>query len=588
MANNGLFVRGVLVKTVFSYVKPYKWSAIIALFLMLIELTVELVQPLIIAKVIDDGIIAEDLASISYWGVILVILALSAVISGIINSYFSSHTAQSFAFDLRNALFSKIQSFTISTYSKFPTSGLITRLTSDVQQVQTVLFMSLRIMLRAPLAAVGSLIMAFVVNPKMALFLLIGIPILIVFLYIIVKKGVLAFSGVQRRLDRVTRVLQEDLQAIRLVKAYMRSNYETGRFQEVADLLKLDTIKALRVMELIQPVLLFVMNISLLVALWFGFIEVSNGDAQIGELIAIVNYALRMTGYFSMFAFIINSFSRAKASAERMEEVLLIEKGIEVHDSKETLPVIKESNESIRFEHVSFKYPNTDIAVLKDISFSIAHGEKLAIMGATGAGKSTLLNLIPRFYEPLSGAIYINGQNIKNWSLQELRTTIGYVPQQSMLFTGTIYENVSWGKQGVKLDEVQEATSRTQIHQTVMNFPNQYESRVGQKGVNLSGGQKQRLSIARALIRNSQILILDDSTSALDVKTESAFWNALEEDRTTMLVVTQKIRTAKGADKIMLLDEGEIVAFGTHEQLLKTSEHYNQIVLSQQEQVGGV
>ncbi|MFC7686160.1 ABC transporter ATP-binding protein [Ureibacillus sp. GCM10028918] len=574
-------------KTVFSYVLPYKWPVLIALCLMFTELVVELIQPLIIAKIIDDGIVAKDIGTIGNWGIILLVLAFAAFASGVINSYFSSHVAQSFAFDLRNALFSKIQSFTMATYLRFPTSGLITRLTSDVQQVQSVLFMSLRIMLRAPLSALGSLIMAFVVNPKMAMFLLIGTPILVVFLVIIVKKGVHLFSEVQSRLDRVNRVLQENLQAIRLVKAYMRGKHEQIRFQKVSSNLQLDTVKALRIMELIQPVLLFVMNISLLAALWFGSMDVRNGDAQVGELVAVVNYALRITGSFSMFAFIIIALSRAKASSERMEEILQIEKGTETYSStSRPFGLNSISNEMIRFESVTFQYPNTKKAVLQNLSFSVAPGEKLAIMGATGAGKSTLLNLLPRFYDPTNGAIYVNGRNIQDWPLEELRAIIGYVPQSSMLFTGSIYENVSWGKQGGSMDEVMLATTNAQIHQTVENFPSRYETRVGQKGVNLSGGQKQRLSIARALIRNSSILILDDSTSALDVKTETAFWDAIEGEKATMLVVTQKIRTAKGADRILLLDDGRAVGYGTHEELLGTNARYKQIVMSQQEQEG--
>ncbi len=572
-------------KTIISFIKPYKWPAIAALCLMLMELFVELVQPLIIAKIIDDGIVEKDLKTIGYWGIVLVLLAFLAVISGIVNSYFSSHVAQSFSFDIRNALFSKIQSFSMATYLRFPSSGLITRLTSDVQQVQTVLFMSLRIMLRAPLSAIGSIIMAFFVNPKMALFLLIGTPILVVFLYVIVKKGVRYFAQVQRRLDRVNRVLQENLQAIRLVKAYMRNRYEEKRFEAVADQLKTDTMKALRVMELIMPILLFIMNMSLLAALWFGSIEVGNGKANVGELVAVINYAMRITGSFSMFAFIINSFSRAKASAERMEEILEIENGIENQFSKSEHSKSGDVN-TIQFEHVTFTYPHTEKQVLKDISFTVHQGEKIGIMGATGSGKSTMLNLIPRFYEPSSGAIYVNGRNIKEWPLEELRALIGFVPQQSMLFTGSIYDNISWGKQNVKIDEVMVASAKAQILETIENFPNQFNTRIGQKGVNLSGGQKQRLSIARALIRKAPVLILDDSTSALDVKTESAFWEALKDERATMLVVTQKIRTAKDMDKILLIENGCIVAFGPHEELLKTSEQYKRIVLSQQEQVG--
>ncbi|SOC11023.1 ATP-binding cassette subfamily B protein [Ureibacillus xyleni] len=571
-------------RTVFSFIKPYRWPATIAICLMLIELAVELVQPLIIGKIIDEGIVANDIKSISYWGLLLLGLALLAFTSGVINSYFSAHAAQSFAFDLRNALFSKIQSFTMATYLKFPTSGLITRLTSDVQQVQTVFFMSLRIMMRAPLSVIGSLIMVFFVNYKMALFLVIGTPLSALFLFFIVKKGVHSFAQVQRRLDKVNRVLQENLQGIRLVKAYMCLDYEGKRFEQVAGDLKTDTVKALRIMEIIMPVLLFVMNVSLLLAIWFGAMDVKNGSAQVGELVAVVNYALRMTGTFSMFAFIINAFSRAKASSERMEEILTVEHGTE--SSTEVSNVKENKVSSIQFDRVSFKYPNINRQILNDVSFTVMKGEKLAIMGATGAGKTTLLNLLPRFYEATSGVIYINGIDIKDWPLENLRTMFGYVPQQSMLFTGSISENVRWGKQEAVLDEILDATSRAQIHDTIEQLPRKYETRVGQKGVNLSGGQKQRLSIARALIGKPQILILDDSTSALDVKTESEFWEAIKGEQATMFVVTQKVRTAKEADKILLLSEGQVIGFGTHEQLMETSHEYKQIAKSQAEQVG--
>ncbi|RKQ19041.1 ABC transporter ATP-binding protein [Ureibacillus endophyticus] len=572
-------------RTVFSFIKPYKVPAIIALCLMLMELAVELVQPLIIGKIIDDGIVANDMNSIAIWGLTLLGLAFLAFTSGVINSYFSAHAAQSFAFDLRNALFSKIQSFTMATYLKFPTSGLITRLTSDVQQVQTVFFMSLRIMMRVPLMVIGSLIMVFFVNSKMALFLMIGAPISFLFLFFIVKKGVRSFAQVQRRLDKVNRVLQENLQGIRLVKAYMRLSYEGNRFEQVAGHLKTDTVKALRIMEIIMPVLLFVMNGSLLIAIWFGAIDVKNGHAQVGELVAVVNYALRMTGSFSMFAFIINAFSRAKASAERMEEILIVEHGTETK-SFEVNNLVEHKVGSIQFDKVSFNYPNSDRQILNNVSFTVMEGEKLAIMGATGSGKSTLLDLLPRFYDVTSGTIFINGRDIKEWPLERLRAMFGYVPQQSMLFTGSISENVRWGKQDAELNEIINATTKAQIHNTLENLPNKYETRVGQKGVNLSGGQKQRLSIARALIRKPPILILDDSTSALDIKTEAAFWEDIRDEQATMFVVTQKVRTAKEADKILLLNEGQVIAFGTHEKLMQMSEEYRQIAKSQAEQVG--
>lgn len=568
-------------KTVFSYIKPYKWPALIALMLMLIELFVELVQPLIMAKIIDEGIIGSNVEKVWLWGAVMFALSLVALVAGIVNSYFASHAALSFGYDLRNAIFNKIQSFTMATFLKFPTSSLITRLTNDITQVQNVFFMSLRIMLRAPLAVIGSIVMAFVVNAKMAVFLVIGVPILIIFLMVMVKRGVSYFSLVQFRLDRVNRVLQECLQAVRLVKAYMRGQYESNRFAKVADSLKFDTIKALRTMELILPVLLLVMNLSLLAVLWFGAREVSTSSAQVGDLVAVINYAMRMSGAFSMFAFIIIALARAKASAERMEEILVVEEGLEVR-SGQAIEFDEEQLGTVRFQNVSFAYQNNP--VLQNVSFDVKQGEKLAIMGATGSGKSTLLSLIPRFYEVTSGAVYVNGRNVQDWDLDALRAMIGFVPQQSLLFTGSISENVSWGKVGANLLEIEAAAEKAQIHEAVESFPNAYNTRVGQKGVNLSGGQKQRLSIARALIRKSQILILDDSTSALDVKTEAALWDALDEERATMLVVTQKIRTARGADRILLLDNGVVIGFGSHAELMQTSELYQRIAQSQQEQ----
>ena len=568
-------------KTVFSYVKPYKWPIAVALFLMLTELAVELVQPLLIAKIIDDGILKQDQSVIWVWGSVMMGMAFLAFLSGATNSYFASHAAQSFAFDLRSALFKQVQQFTMATFTRFPSSGLITRLTSDVTMVQNVLFMSLRIMLRAPLLVLGSLIMAFIVNAYLAMFLVVAVPFLIIFLYIMVRKGVTYFARVQVSLDRVNRVLQENLQAVRLIKAYLRGKYESSRFEQVSGLLKMDTVKALRMMEIILPLLLFVMNVSLLAVLWFGADRIQTNDAQIGELVAIVNYAMRMTGAFSMFAFIIMAVARAKASAERMEEVLLVNEGLERNE--QTGEMRKLANGEITFRNVSFNYLNTKEPVLKDISFSVKSGEKLAIMGATGSGKSTLLQLITRFFDVTSGSVEIDGKDVKDWSLDQLRQTIGLVPQQSLLFSGSIYQNLAWGKIEASIEELEQAAKQAQIHTSVEQFTKGYETRVGQKGVNLSGGQKQRLSIARALVRKPEILLLDDSTSALDVKTETALWEALEKEDATMLVVTQKIRTARGADRILLLDNGRISGYGTHEELLRSTKLYREIAESQQE-----
>lgn len=554
---------------------------IIALVFMLVELSVELVQPLLIAVIIDDGILAGDQQAIIFWGSIMLGISFLALLAGIINTYIASHVVQSYGFDIREALFKKVQAFTMATFLKFPTASLITRLTTDVTITQNVIFMGLRIMLRAPLLVVGSIIMSFVVNPYLAMFLVIGAPFLVVFLYIMSRNGLKLFGKVQKSVDQVTRKIQENLQAVRLIKAYLRGNFESSRFAAVAADLKMDNVKAFRIMELILPVLLFVMNISLLAVLWFGAKEIQTGDVELGELVAIINYAMRMTGAFSMFAFIIIFFSRAKASSERMEEVLLVEDGIEIinTDSEGANPRIGE----IQFQHVSFHYPTTDMSVLRDVSFKIKPGSKLAIMGATGSGKSTLLNLIPRFFDTTEGAILIDGIDVKEWPLKELRKIIGLVPQQSILFTGSIEENLGWGDQAATEELLREAAHQAQIHDSIEQFPDQYNTRVGQKGVNLSGGQKQRLSIARALVRKPEILLLDDSTSALDVSTENALWEALEEENATMLVITQKIRTAKGADHILLLEEGQVSAYGTHDELMKDSSLYKAIAESQQE-----
>ncbi|WP_211655102.1 ABC transporter ATP-binding protein [Planococcus alpniumensis] len=565
-------------KTVFSYTKPYSFLIGVALFLMLLELVVELLQPLVIASIIDDGIVAGDQDTIIRLGLVLMGLSLIGFMSGVVNSYFASHVSHSFSFDVRRQVYERVQSFSLAMFNKFPASGLITRLTSDIQMIQQVLYMGLRIMLRAPLIVIGSMVMAFVVNAQLAFYLIIVFPVLLVFLYVMVRKGVVYFSFVQRRLDKVNRMVQENLQAVRLIKAYLRGKYEANRFSEVAGALKTDTVKAFRIMEIILPILLFGMNVSLLAVVWFGAFEIQSGDAQIGELVAIINYAMRMTGAFSMFSFIIMAFARGKASSDRIEEILLADDGGEAVNGT-TVP-LREG--AVRFDDVSFAYPGTSRRVLENISFELAPREKLAIMGATGSGKTSLLQLIPRFYEATEGSVSVHGRDVREWNLQELRKTIGLVPQQSMLFTGSISNNLAWGKEQAELLELTEAAEKAQIDETVQRFPKGYETRVGQKGVNLSGGQKQRLSIARALVRKPSILILDDSTSALDVKTESALWAELDKEQATTLLVTQKVRTAMRADRILLLEDGVASAYGTHEELLDMSPLYREIAQSQQ------
>lgn len=564
---------------IFKRSLKYKWFMAVALLCMLTELTVELLQPYFISKVIDDGIVMEQIDVVWLYLGVMLSLSLLSFIAGIINSFFASFVATSFSYDLRMAIFKRIQNFTLTTLSKFPTSSLITRLTQDVLMTESLLYMSLRVVLRAPLLVIGSLVMSFIVNPTLGFYLSALTPFLLIFLYIAAKRGANIFLRVQKRLDKLNRFIQQNLEAVRLIKANDRASFENDKFFGVAGKLKNDTVSGLRLMESILPVLLIIMNTSLLIVIWASSDLLAAGNVQIGEVVAVINYALRMQGGFSMFAFIIIAYSRSKASSERMNEVL--DSPI-AENNNET--IYKESKAgSVRFDNVSFKYPGSTRYVLNDISFEVAENENLVIMGGTGSGKSTLISLIPRMYDVKEGNVYVNDIDVQDWNEEDLRQTIGYVPQSAILFSGSIYENLLWGDDEALHGDILASTEKAQIHDNIEGFDHQYKTIVGQRGVTLSGGQKQRLSIARALVRRPSILILDDSTSALDIKTESALWEALNEEAATRIVITQKIVTAQTADRVILLDDGRISATGTHDELLEQSELYRRINASQNE-----
>ncbi|MCE4957213.1 ABC transporter ATP-binding protein [Macrococcoides caseolyticum] len=564
---------------ILKFTKPYSGYIIFALILMLLELAVELSLPVILSQIINEGILKHDLNQAFYYLGLLVVMSIAAFICGIINSFVASHVCHGFSFDLREALFQHIQKFSLTTLEKFSTSSIITRLTSDVIACEMVLFMSLRIMLRAPLLVIGSIVMSFMVAPHLAVYLLIGSPIIFIFLYISARSGMKLFKRVQKELDGVNRTIQQNLSSVRMIRANLSGAYETSKFESTSTLLKNDTVKALKLMERILPFLLIVMNIALLVVIYMGAKDVTQNALNVGALVAVINYALRMQGGFSMFAFIIIAFSRAKASSDRMTEVLktpvdeeLSETNIQPHAG----------GVSVEFIDVDFKYPLSHRNVLENINFKVNAGEKFVVMGATGSGKSAMLSLIPRMYEPTRGQILIDGKDIKEYQESHLREMIGYVPQKNTLFTGTVFDNIIFGNQLAGESEVMRATEIAQIHDNIMDFDQQYKTRVGQEGVNLSGGQKQRIAIARAIIREPNILILDDSTSALDIHTESKLFNTLQQLPMTRIIVSQKIETAKTADHILLLDQGKVVGFGDHASLLKTSELYQQINDSQE------
>ena len=558
------------------FLKPYRLPMSIALLLMLTELGVELFHPLLMAKIIDDGILKGDLTVVMVWGGVMVGISLIAFASGMINSFYAAHVSQSFGFDIRKQIFVKVQKFSFEKLSKFPASSLITRMTNDITQLQNTLFMGLRIMLRAPLLIIGAIIMSFIVNASLASIFVIVIPVVVLMLLWIMKKGSRLFKHVQSRLDLVNDVLRESLMGMRLIKAYVRRDHEINRFTNATNSLRDSTITTLRLIESSMPILLLIMNLAIIVILWNGSTQVANGNVQVGEVVALVNYGLRVTAALSMFSFIVMFLTRSHASASRISEVLDTEID---HDHEETTNTF--ANGTIKFDHVSFTYPNTDQVVLSDISFTVNAGETIALLGGTGSGKSTLFQLIPRFYEVDSGQIIIDDTSVDTINLKNLRDQIGLVPQEAVLFTGTIKENIAWGNEHATIEEIIEAAQSAQIHETIEKLPDKYETKIGQKGVNLSGGQKQRLSVARALVRKPKLLLLDDSTSALDVKTEMKLLKAIEKYSCTTLLITQKISSAQEADKILLLDEGVLIAVGRHDELRKTSSLYQKIYHSQ-------
>ncbi|ASA23084.1 ABC transporter ATP-binding protein [Paenibacillus donghaensis] len=602
---------------ILSYLKKYRVAAIAALVMMLIELAVELSQPLLISKIIDEGISKQDASVVWFWGTVLVASAGVAFGAGVLSSFLASHASQGFAFDLRDKLYAKVQSFSYEVFNRFAASSLITRLTGDVSQLQDTVFMSLRFMTRVPLVVMGSVIMALVVHVKLGLLLVVTLPLLIGFLYWVMRKASALFRIVQIRLDTVNGVIQENLTGIRLIRVFVRMVHEMGRFASFSTELMKSSMSALRLTETTMPFIMLIVNAAILAVLWFGRIEIAAGEATLGQTVAVINYSTRMIGALSALSWIVVTFSRARASSQRIGEVM--EQGAEASEMSVEAGERKQAGGSVAGEwkqasatavgmvyigqqgtpeaaghapiqgavelnHVSFSYPESDIRVLEDISFAARPGERIAIMGATGSGKSTLVALIPQLYKQTAGSILIDGVESSGMEISRLRRNIGYVPQEVLLFSGTVRENISWGNEHASLEEIRQAAKAAQIHKTIEGLPDGYETMLGQRGVNLSGGQKQRLTIARALVRRPAILILDDSTSALDAVTEGQLLQALKQMSCTTFLITQKISSTVSADLILLLDEGRLIGRGTHRELMAESDLYRKI---QESQTGG-
>jgi ATP-binding cassette, subfamily B, multidrug efflux pump len=563
------------------FLAPYwRWAALAPL-LMAIEVTMDLMQPRLLQRIVDQGIARSDMNVVVSTGLSMVGVALVGLAAGVGCGVFTVLAGQGYGADLRGALFRKVQALSFGNLDRLETGGLITRLTNDVTQVQEVVMMLLRTMVRVPLLLIGSLIMAVLTSPRLALIFVVLIPVVLATLIWIINKTFPMFGEVQRRLDTLNSVLQENLAGVRVVKAFARSRHELARFGRANDRLMDQNIAAVRAGAITMPIMMLTLNAGVVAALWFGGLQFNTGGLQVGQLVAFINYLSQTLMSLMMISMLIVRFARAEASAERIHEVL---------DSAPDLPTSPGALATtvprgrVVFEDVSFSYyADGRDPVLKEISFVAEPGQTVALLGATGAGKSSLVNLIPRFYDVTGGRITIDGIDIRAVEQAALRESIGVALQEAVLFTGTIRDNIHYGRPDAAEEQVVAAARMAQAHDFISRFPDGYDSVVGQRGVNLSGGQKQRIAIARALLTQPAVLILDDSTSAVDVGTEARIQKALanQPERQTRVVVAQRISTVLAADTILVLDDGRVVAQGSHAELLESSPIYREIYASQ-------
>lgn len=564
-----------------KYIKPYWKSALLAPLMMFMEVVMDLLQPTLMASIVDKGIARQDGRMIIKTGCMMIGIALLGFLGGLGCIVASSFASINFGTDLRSDVFKKIQEYSFANLDKFSPASLITRLTNDIVQVQNVVMMSLRIMIRAPLLCIGGLILAISINARLALIFVVAVPLLVIFLVMIIKKGFPLFTKVQEKLDRINAVIRENLAGVRVIKAFMRTNLEKSRFDAANDELAEITIKASKLMILAMPLMMMTMNICVIAVIWFGGAMAATGEILVGEIMAFINYMTIILMSLLMVSFTLVMFSRAKASADRISEVL--ETKVDVTDAPDA------SSEPIRtgsivFENVSFSYGVAGSEpVLKNISFVINPGETVAILGGTGSGKTSLVNLITRLYDVTGGRVLVDGRDVRSIKLNTLRQSISYVLQESILFSGTIKDNIRWGRKDASDEEIMEAAKAAQAHDFIIGFKEGYDTVVGQHGVNLSGGQKQRLAIARALVKKPVILILDDSTSSVDMRTELKIQMALKEvmKDTTCIIIAQRISSVLDADRILILENGELVGEGTHEVLLQANAVYREIYQSQ-------
>lgn len=569
-------------KRYWKYVKPYLPAFILGPILMIVEVVGEVLLPKFMANIINIGAANKDVPYIIGMGIVMVITALFMMAGGIGGAYFAAKAAISFASDLRKDAFDKVQQFSFANLDQYSTGSLVTRLTNDVTQVQNVINMALRMMLRAPGMLIGALIMAFVMNKQLAMVVLVVIPVLVILIALVIKTAFPRFQIMQKKLDALNSNIQEMLTNVRVIKSFVRGDYEEKKFSDANEELKESSLHAFKVVILNMPIMMFLMNVTTLGVVWFGGKQILAGTMPVGDLTAFTSYIVQILMSLMMLAVVLLQSSRALASLHRITEVLDTE--IDLTDENCRYPDKKVQSGKVEFKNVTFRYyKENQEPVLSNINFSVESGQILGIIGSTGSGKTSLVQMIPRLYDVDAGEVFVDGVNVKDYSLKHLREGVGMVLQKNVLFSGTIKENLLWGDENASEEELAEAAASAQAAPFINNFTNGYETELGQGGVNVSGGQKQRLCIARALLKKPKILILDDSTSAVDTATEAqireSFTGTLKD--TTKIIIAQRITSVMEADKILVLDEGEIVGQGKHEELLAGCEAYQEIYYSQ-------
>ncbi len=562
------------------FMKPYRIMLVFILVLAFAQSMANLYLPNLMADIVDNGVVKGDTGYIWRVGGVMLLVTIVGTICAVIGSFYSAKAAVGFGKIVRAALFTRVEQFSLHEFDIVSAASLITRTTNDTTQVQQVLVIILGMMITAPMMMIGGIIMAVGQDATLSWILVVIIPFLVGAIVLIMSRAIPLFQMMQKKIDKLNLILDEGLTGVRVIRAFDRSKQEEQRFDVANHDLTDVAVNVNRIIAILMPIMMLVLNVSSVAILWFGSIRINNGDMQVGALIAFLQYAMQILFALLMVSMMFIMLPRAEASATRINEVLAMVP--EIKDAEQ----VKEAESQhgyVEFRDVTFSYPGAEEPALSNITFQARPGEVTAIIGGTGAGKSTLVSLIPRFYDIDSGQIVIDGVDISEMSQEYLRTKIGFVPQKAVLFSGTIVENIRYGKEDASELEIRHAADIAQATEFILDMPDGFASVIAQGGTNVSGGQKQRLSIARALVRKPEIYVFDDSFSALDFKTDAKLRAALKGEtlEATVLIVAQRVSTVMGADQIIVLDEGRIVGYGTHRELMETSEVYREIVSSQ-------